>query len=350
MTHFIQHPTPQSARAIVFAVCPDEHLIEADRPLCLLPLGPKSIVQHVIESAVRCGARMVDVVISEGAQELRAMLGEGERWGIAIRIHLVADPLRPYGVFRFLRRPGSPDQSDSCLVLHTSSLVVNPQTATDAEFAAPDSAVLWDRVDGLWSGMARVSNSFLNEYGSDNLTYGELARLITEVPIVHRIQDTVLAVSTSAEILDAQMRVLHGEFPVLLENYRSAESGIWIGRNTRIHPSARIVAPVFISDHCEIEALASIGPGAFLGERTIIGRGAVVQNSIVLSLSSVGEELTLQDSIASRSVILNTRLGISLNVMNDLVLGDLGKRHIAQKLNSLASRTAGLILLLLQIV
>jgi hypothetical protein len=68
---------------------------------------------------------------------------------------------------------------------------------------------------------------------------------------------------------------------------------------------------------------------------------------MVLTMSSVGEELTLRDSIASRSRIMNTRLGISLAVADDLLLGNLERRSVRQALAAVFSRAVGLLLMML---
>lgn len=346
MPHLPSADFTPSCRAIVFAVCPASQLPDRDHPLCLLPLGPRSIVQHSIELAVRLGATVVDVVASEGACPLRSLLGDGSRWGISLRLHLVADPEHPYSSLRFLCRPRPGLTEDRCLIIHTQSLVPGAEVLAVTADVSSRSVILYQSSDGIWSGMASVPISIADHLPLEDLTFDHLQSVLENQSERTSVTADVLSLKSAAEILVAQRRVLNGEFPSLLEGYRCAEPGVWIGRNVRIHPTAGLLAPVFISENSEIEAQATVGPGVFLGERTIVGRGALISDSMVLSLSSVGEELTLKDSIVSGSRILNTRLGISLNVQDDLLLGNLERRSVRQALAALMSRIAGIMLLL----
>lgn len=322
-------------------------MLESDHPLCLLPLGPRSIVQHAVELAVRQGARIVDVVASDGAPKLRHLLGDGSRWGISLRLHLVADAEHPYSSLRFLCNPQSQAADANCLIIHTQALAPNTAALRNANAGSSRSVVMCHSGDGEWSGLARVPLSFAASLQLEQLTFDGLQAALQSFPDTVSVESEVLSLNRASDILDVQQRVLNGQFPTLLEGYRGVEPGVWIGRNVRIHPTARLVAPVFISENSEIEARATVGPGAFLGERTIIGRGALVSNSMVLTMSSVGEELTLQDSIVSRSRILNTRLGISLNIADDLLLGNLERRSVRQAIAAFLSRSAGLLMMLL---
>lgn len=322
-------------------------MLERDHPLCLLPLGPRSIVQHAVELAVRQGATVVDVVASEGAQQLRSLLGDGSRWGVSLRLHMVADPERPYASLRFLCRPHSAAADQRCLIIHAQALAPGVGVLSEIAAVNPHSRVLCHASDGTWSGLACLPVAFADALPLEDLTFESLQAALEDQSEVVSIVADVLPLKSAAEILAAQQRVLKGEFPYLVEGYRSAEPGVWIGRNVRIHPTARLLAPVFISENSEIEARATVGPGVFLGERTIVGRGALISNSMVLTMSSVGEDLTLRDSIASRSRILNTRLGISLSVADELLLGNLERRSVRQALSGLFSRVAGMLLLLL---
>ncbi len=337
-----------STHAIIFGVCADAHVIDGELPLCQLPLGPKPIVQHVVESAVRLGAKTVDVVISEGAQEIRQLLGDGQRFGVRLRIHLIADSQHPYSVFRFLCRSTDEAAASRKILLHTSHLVFLENLQAAATVDSGESIVLKD-AHGDWTGVAEVCLHKLRALAAAELTFETLASVICEAETSCIDVSDVLRLDTPAAILDSQARVLNDEFPELVENYRSAEKGIWIGRNAKIHPTATIIAPVFVSENCDIDAGATIGPGVWLGERTIVGTGAVISNSIVLSMSSVGEELTIQDSIVSRSHVLNTRIGISLNIVDDLLLGDLTHKTLTQSARLLVSRLTGLVLFLMTI-
>ena len=135
-------------------------MLERDHPLCLLPLGPRSIVQHAVELAVRQVATVVDVVASEGAHQLRSLLGDGSRWGISLRLHLVADADRPYSSLRFLCRSHSDASDGRCLMIHAQCLAPGAGMLTEIAAASSSSTVLCHAQNGTWSGLACVPFTF----------------------------------------------------------------------------------------------------------------------------------------------------------------------------------------------
>ena len=53
-------------------------------PAALLPVAGKPLVVHALEALAEAGIRRAVVVVSPGADEIEAALGNGERWGISL--------------------------------------------------------------------------------------------------------------------------------------------------------------------------------------------------------------------------------------------------------------------------
>jgi len=71
-------------------ICPDRPaaspLFTRNGPLALLPaLGP-SLLQHTLQALAEAGARHVTVLASDRAEQIRAAIGRGERWGLQIEV------------------------------------------------------------------------------------------------------------------------------------------------------------------------------------------------------------------------------------------------------------------------
>ena len=109
-----QHPGPSSlhdpastdrpleVRALIFAT-PTAHAdipVPCNEPAALLPAGTGTLIERQIEQLALAGIREIDIVACDAPERLRTLLGEGERWGVAITWHLVKDPARPYAPLR----------------------------------------------------------------------------------------------------------------------------------------------------------------------------------------------------------------------------------------------------------
>jgi len=93
---------PDSLRAVLFATATASRDIPVpgDFPLALLPYGWCTFIETAIERLADLGIRSIDLVISSCPEELRQLLGMGERWGVTLRWHLVKDAASPYSILR----------------------------------------------------------------------------------------------------------------------------------------------------------------------------------------------------------------------------------------------------------
>ena len=92
----------EGVRAVIFATrrAAADLPVPADTPAALLPMGCQTVIEQIMDRLLHAAITEVDIVASDRPEALRALLGDGSRWGIRLRWHLVADPTRPYGVLR----------------------------------------------------------------------------------------------------------------------------------------------------------------------------------------------------------------------------------------------------------
>ena len=83
-------------RAILVATgeAPDLAAFRAHWPAPMLPLADRPWIQHVVESLASRGFTEFDVILSHFPGQVRALLGDGGRWGITTRCHLARDAAR----------------------------------------------------------------------------------------------------------------------------------------------------------------------------------------------------------------------------------------------------------------
>jgi len=70
-------------------------------PSVMMPLIDRPFIQHVVEYLVSQGVTDFDIVLSHLPEKVKALLGDGTRWGASIRYHLVKDPSRPYRPLKY---------------------------------------------------------------------------------------------------------------------------------------------------------------------------------------------------------------------------------------------------------
>src|SRR5580658_1934752 len=70
------------------------HRSELERQLP--PLLDRPFLQHVIESIAEAGADEIDVILSQASGLVQDSLGNGNRWGVALRYHQIPPEASPY--------------------------------------------------------------------------------------------------------------------------------------------------------------------------------------------------------------------------------------------------------------
>ena len=345
-----KQPLPESCpcldRAVVIATSAStDGEFAVDRPACLMPLADKPALQHALETAVRCGARTVDVVMSDGADQIADFVGDGSRWGIEVQTHLTSDDKRPYGaVDRMFGKEECTGQN--VLLIHADTL---PGGLTD-HAATSNQPVRVFCHEANWTGAA-----ILTTEAGRTLQFGSSTReqvgkkLVDAASESGRVIETrkPLSVTAGRAILESQERVLSGEFPEFVELLRTAEPGLWIGRNTRLHPTVRLTAPVLIGSDCDIGRNVDLGPNVVVGSGSIVDQSVTASHSLVLPWSGLGQGLELDSVIISGTSLYNVRLRAAIGIRDEVLVGDLSTRTLRDAIHSCVSRLAGLILMLL---
>jgi UDP-3-O-[3-hydroxymyristoyl] glucosamine N-acyltransferase len=83
-----------------------------------------------------------------------------------------------------------------------------------------------------------------------------------------------------------------------------------IGRNVKISPKARIVAPVTIGDKVVVNEGARVGPLAVIGNDVEIGEGCNIERSVVFPKCLVGNFTSINGAIIGEGVVTGRRVKI----------------------------------------
>ncbi|AOX00313.1 mannose-1-phosphate guanylyltransferase [Moorena producens PAL-8-15-08-1] len=103
--------------------------------------------------------------------------------------------------------------------------------------------------------------------------------------------------------------------------YPQQSSGMWVGQNTYIDPTAKIETPVLIGSNCRIGPNAHIEAGTVIGDNVTISAHAHLKRPIIWNGALIGEEVNLSACTISRG----TRVDRRAQVFEGAVVGSLSK-------------------------
>jgi lipopolysaccharide/colanic/teichoic acid biosynthesis glycosyltransferase len=101
---------------------------------------------------------------------------------------------------------------------------------------------------------------------------------------------------------------------------REVSEGIWIGRNNRIHPDARLIPPVYIGDNCWIDRAVELGPETFIGSQVIVDSEASISHSTILDHTYVGKLVNIEHRLVHNSSIIDLVTGNQIQVVDPHLL------------------------------
>ena len=303
-------------------------------PSVLLPVAGRPLVQHVVEWLVDCGVTSIDCILSAMPEKVELCLGDGARWGISIRNHLVRDPLHPYGHLAVLT--GTVDEQ--VLLAHGDRL---PDWKFEAAKQSPALAVR----NGEWTGWgiipASLMSRFTDQFDEDSLFaeltgHGNLP--VHETPLL-------LGVRTFEDFLEANWMVLEKRFPGLQLAGRETNPGIWICRNVSLHPSSQLSGPLYIGENCRIAAGVQLGPHVVIGNDCFVDNSSELSETVVFAGSYIGEALDLKNAIVDRNCLVNIKVGAAVSITDNFILGSLVQHHFRQLARRLFTRIVAGVLL-----
>lgn len=82
-----------------------------------------------------------------------------------------------------------------------------------------------------------------------------------------------------------------------LDGFHEISEGIWVGNNTRIHPTATILPPAIIGHGSEIRVGAFLRGNVITGENCVIGNSSELKNCVLLTHVQVPHYNYVGDSV-----------------------------------------------------
>ncbi len=180
-------------------------------------------------------------------------------------------------------------------------------------------------LDGEWTGWAVQPASELSALPSETL----IEELPEEIGGDQRVvfPEKLLSVRGFSHLHASNMEALRD--PVYHHLFGSSISkraeGIFVSHEVKIHRTAQLEGPLLIGEESEILAGTKVGPNVVVGNRCILDKGSVLEDTVVLDETFVGEGITGSGCVMGEGLIIDLMAGTCTEVDDPLVLGDVKK-------------------------
>jgi len=242
-------------------ICPDERKgvagLSGSVPLSNVPILGHSLLEHWLAQLVTLGAREVLVLAVDRPDQVRALVGDGARWGLRVSVQTEKRELT----------------LEEARAKH--------QTGLAAWLAAPNDIIVLDHLPSL-----------------------------PQLPLFTSYADWFAAARALLPQAVTPDRV----------GVRELQPGVWVGLHAHVPAEAKLIPPCWIEERVWIEAGAVIGPNVVLEREVVVSRGAEIAESVVGPQTCVGQFTEIHNSIAWGSTLVNWERDSCVKVTDDFLL------------------------------
>lgn len=295
-------------RTVLFATrtAPPDVPVPDGFPSALLPFGCSTFIEKTLNQLADAGIKQVDLVVSGHPEQLRSLLGNGERWGMNLRWHLAKDASKPYGILQSLGL----ERAQRVLLGHAEQWI--EESAVRALLKNDQTLVQTKKqTDLLWAGWASTTPSLLDGV-SPHCDEADLASLLIASGGQIRILKSTrwMDVRSAAQLLDAQRLALTDD--LMQEVPATWIRTVWGAHSPDavVQAGAQVQGPALIGPGCFVAAGASVGPTTVLSSNVVVSAGAGVCDSLILPHTFVGKGLNLEGTVVQGCAVQNIRLNV----------------------------------------
>jgi NDP-sugar pyrophosphorylase family protein len=250
-------------------ICPGERpavgFLSQSVPLVAMPMLGESLLGYWMESLASAGAKELLVLATDWPELVRAVVGDGSRWGVR-----------------------------ACARAELKELTL---AEVCAKLAEENGSVPDPRTD-----MIKV----------DHLTGLE------EASLFRTYHDWFSAVLAWMPRPASSNRL----------GLREIAPQVWCGQPTHVAPTARLQAPCWLGDNVQVGPNAVIGPNAVLENRVAVDAASEIRWSVIGPDTFVGALIKIENSIAWGSTLIDWRTGSCTRVPDAFLLSALGQRYL----------------------
>jgi len=319
-------------------------------PKPVVPVVDRPFVGYILDSLARHGVRHAVFSCGFLADAVRATIGDGAAYGVAVDYVVEDRPLGTAGAIKNVE-----DLLDDGRLL-----AFNGDVLTDVDLSAMDEAhrraaglatILLTRVeDPRRYGLVRLDGDgriteFIEKPGPEFAGPGLInagiyvleRRVLDLIPAGEpfSIERGVFPQLAAQGVLhgfvsDAYWRdigtpgsYLEAHFDILSRSLSTkvgdelGESCLYVSPSASLADDARVVPPAYVGDDVTVGEGARVGPRAVVGPGSRLGAAAVVSESVVQDHVEIGAEAVIERSIVVRRVVVGPRTRVSRAVVGE---------------------------------
>ncbi len=297
--------------AIIFADRKGEELspFTQDRPVAMLPIGNKPLIDITIEELFGIGVRTATILSATGDRTIETHIGTGSRWGMVID-HIVSDiPLKNLtAIARAVSILG-----DSWVMVRGD--ILRPFGILEEAVKRGDRQSTADIYTAL--GIALPSGGGA---GVTGISWENVSATCRLHPCL---------IDTPSTFHSANIMALNGLVPGVRTAGRATPDHIMIGLGTKALFERAPARSVVIGKNCLIEKGVELGPFTVIGDETIIDKGATLRNSIIMPGTYVGKGVAIIDSVLDGSNIYCIKRRVLTNFKDRRIIAKHGLKICA---------------------
>jgi hypothetical protein len=252
-------------------ICPSErHEMEqltTNHPLAALPLFGETVLGLWLGHLAGSGVKQVQILAADRADQIKALVGSGERWGIEAMVCSEAIEPTPEEA-RKKHKPGE---------------------------------------------------------GGGYLPQPEDVQVVDHLPW----DDSYPMMADYAAWFAACRQVLGQIQPGFRVGMRQMKPGVWVGRGSQIAPDAQIEGPCWLGRGVHVGGNAVIGPNVIVEDETYIDETAELADCWVGPETYVGTLTQVRESLAWGSTLVNWRTDSHIVVPDPFLLSSVEQAHHA---------------------
>ena len=308
-------------------------------PKPMLPLVGRPMMEHIVSLLRRHGITDIVVTVAFLPNAIRSYFGDGSELGVSMVYATEESPLGTAGSVRNAREQLTERflviSGDVLTDIDLTSVIdfheKNEALATIALCAVENPlefGIVITREDGTIErflekpGWGQVFSDTINTGiyvlepeiferipGGRSVDFsGEVFPTVLEAgdPLYGFVADGYWEdVGTTAAYLKAHEDILDGKVEVDVAGFE-LRPGIFIGKDSSIHPSVRIDSPAFVGENCTIDENVVLGAYSTVGANTQLGARVETQRSVIGENSYLGPAVRVEGAVLGRSCDLRT--------------------------------------------
>lgn len=308
----------------------------------LLTVAGKMVIEHTLEALVEANLRQAHIILSTYAEQVKEVLGNGERWGMRLTYSTSrAEESVTQQLISLQNQPASP-----FLILRADIIRSSQLTA----FLEQANTLTDSCIQALLNG----ENAYM-VFCRDS-QHSDLNCLDWHNTIQKRVAKTTVnlsgAVATLYSLVDyhqANLDAAAGRIPKLLIPGRQTALGFTQGRNTQAYPQNLKQGIALIGSNCHLQPSVELSGDVVIADNVIIDHQASIESSVILPHTYIGELVELRNAIVRGNDLIRVDHGTALKISDSFLLADLKEKTFNRNLNTIPGRVFALLLLVLSL-